>query len=159
MQKHQLRTAFTWCATTALAVAISLPASASTAAPARPSVAASTASHSTARVVAIDCFSNTQVRPGDFLLACGDGNNRLTDIHWSHWGSSSAIGTALDVVNDCQPYCAAGKFHSYPVIVRLDRPEPTRAHPDVQQFTRIKLVYTDAVPDHTGRVMTQELWD
>ncbi|MFE7464463.1 hypothetical protein ACFU6R_10195 [Streptomyces sp. NPDC057499] len=120
---------------------------------------ASAPSHSATRVVAIDCFSNAQVRPGEFLLACGDGNNRLTDIHWSHWGPSSAMGTALDNVNDCQPYCAAGKFHSYPVIVRLDRPEASRSHADVQRFTRIKLVYTDGMPALTGRVMTQQLWD
>ncbi|MGW2845737.1 hypothetical protein [Streptomyces sp. NPDC001274] len=157
MQKHQLRTAFTLCATAALATAISLPASASAAAP--PSAAATAPSHETARVVAIDCSSNPQVRPGDFLLACGDGNNRLTNIHWSHWGPSSALGTALDNVNDCQPYCAAGTFHAYPVIVRLDGPESSRARPDVQRFTRITLVYTDGSPAATGRVMTQQLWD
>ncbi|WP_326769726.1 hypothetical protein OG978_38910 [Streptomyces sp. NBC_01591] len=153
MHTRNLRTAVMLCAATALAAAIPVPASASAASP------ASAESRSSAHVVAVDCFSNAQVRPDDFLLACGDGNNRLIEIQWSHWGPTSAVGRALDAVNDCQPYCAAGKFHSYPVIVRLDRPETWNSHPELRQFTRLHLVYTDGTPAHTERVVTHELWD
>ncbi|SFY20159.1 hypothetical protein OH786_32925 [Streptomyces atratus] len=153
MQLRNLRTAVMLCAAAAFAAAIPVPASASASAP------ASTESRPADRTVAVDCFSEAQVRPGDFLLACGDGNNRLIDIHWSHWGPNSATGTALDAVNDCQPYCAAGKFHSYPVIVRLDRPKTWPSHPELRQFTRLHLVYTDGRPAYTERVMTHELWD
>ncbi|MEU2130479.1 hypothetical protein [Streptomyces sp. NPDC018352] len=153
MHTRKFRTALMLCAATALAAAIPVPASASASAP------ATTESRSSTRVVAVDCFSNPQVRPGDFLLACGDGNNRLIDIHWSHWGSKSATGRALDAVNDCDPYCAAGKFHTYPVIIRLDRPKAWKAHPELRQFTRMQLVYTDGRPAYTERVMTHELWD
>ncbi|MCX4870759.1 hypothetical protein OHU11_03230 [Streptomyces sp. NBC_00257] len=153
MHTRKFRTAIMLCAATALAAAIPLPASASASAP------AATDSHPSTRVVAVDCFSNPQVRPGDFLLACGDGNNRLIDIHWSHWGPTSAVGRALDAVNDCDPYCAAGKFHTYPVIVRLDRPETWKTDSGLRQFTRMQLVYTDGRPAHTERVVTHELWD
>ncbi|MFE7111228.1 hypothetical protein ACFU98_25030 [Streptomyces sp. NPDC057575] len=153
MHTRKFRTALMLCAATALAAAIPVPASASA------SPRATTESRSSTHVVAVDCFSNPQVRPVDFLLACGDGNNRLIDIHWSHWGSESAAGRALDAVNDCDPYCAAGKFHTYPVIIRLDRPESWKAHPELRQFTRMQLVYTDGRPAYTERVMTHELWD
>ncbi|MFF3956967.1 hypothetical protein ACFYY1_27670 [Streptomyces sp. NPDC001890] len=153
MHTRKFRTALMLCAATALAAAVPVPASAST--PASPT----TESRPSARVVAVDCFSNPQVRPGDFLLACGDGNNRLIDIQWSHWGSNSAVGRALDAVNDCDPYCAAGKFHTYPVIVRLDRPKSWTAHPELRQFTRLQLVYTEGRPAYTERVATHELWD
>lgn len=153
MQLRNLRTAVMLCAAAAFAAAIPAPASASASAP------TPTDSRPSARTVAVDCFSNAQVRPGDFLLACGDGNNRLIDIHWSSWGPNSATGTALDAVNDCQPYCAAGKFHSYPVIIRLDRPETWRSHPELRQFTRLHLVYTEGRPAYTERVMTHDLWD
>ncbi|MFD7496302.1 hypothetical protein ACFV8T_28600 [Streptomyces sp. NPDC059832] len=159
MQKRNLRTAVMLCAATALAAAIPVPASASAATSASAAASASSESRPSAHVVAVDCFSGARVRPGDFLLACGDGNNRLIDIHWSHWGPTSAAGTALDAVNDCQPYCAAGKFHTYPVIVRLDRPEAWKTHPGLRQFTRLHLVYTDGRPAHTERVVTHELWD
>ncbi|MEU2837985.1 hypothetical protein ABZ776_12955 [Streptomyces sp. NPDC007076] len=157
MQKSKLRTAVMLCAAAALAAAIPVPASAAGSASA--SVSASAKSRPSAHAVAVDCFSQARVRPGDFLLACGDGNNRLVDIHWSHWGPASAMGTALDAVNDCQPYCAAGTFHSYPVIVRLDHPEAWQAHPEQRQFTQLHLVYTDGTPAHTERVVTHELWD
>ncbi|MFB7215430.1 hypothetical protein [Streptomyces sp. NPDC056255] len=153
MHTRKFRTALMLCAATALAAAVPVPASASA------STHATAESRSSTRVVAVDCFSNPQVRPGDFLLACGDGNNRLIDIHWSHWGSNTATGRALDAVNDCDPYCAAGKFHTYPVIIRLDRPESWKAHPEMRQFTRMQLVYTDGRPAYTERVMTHELWD
>ncbi|GGV75246.1 hypothetical protein GCM10015535_05490 [Streptomyces gelaticus] len=153
MHPNNLRTAVMLCAAAAFAAAIPGPASASVSSP------AATESRPPARTVAVDCFSNPQVRPGDFLLACGDGNNRLIDIHWSHWGANSATGTALDAVNDCQPYCAAGTFHSYPVIVKLDHPETWQSHPEQQRFTRLHLVYTDGRPAYTERVVTHELWD
>ncbi|WSQ97417.1 hypothetical protein OG735_04370 [Streptomyces sp. NBC_01210] len=146
MQRHKLKTTVMLCAATALAAAV-VPASASARAP------------SPAQVVAVDCFSNSQIRPGDFLLACGDGNNRLITLRWSHWGPTSAVGSGRDVVNDCQPYCAAGKFHSYPVTVRFDRPETWQKHPELRHFTRLRLIYTDSKPPQAQREMTYKLWD
>ncbi|MET9921642.1 hypothetical protein ACFV1C_29175 [Streptomyces sp. NPDC059605] len=151
MQRRKLRTGLMLCAATALAAAAPVPASAAT--------SPAAASRPSARVVAVDCTWNPQVRPGEFLLACGDGNNRLIDIHWYSWGPTSAVGRALDVVNDCQPYCAAGKFHSYPVVVRLDHPRTWQKHPELKQFTQLELVYTDGTPARTGRVVTHQLWD
>ncbi|WP_406385822.1 hypothetical protein [Streptomyces sp. NBC_01618] len=146
MQRDRIRTAVMLCAAAALAAA-AVPTSAS----ARPAAAD--------RAVAVDCFSNSQVRPGDFLIACGDGNNRLITLRWTQWGPTSAVGSGLDAVNDCQPYCAAGKFHTYPVKVRLDRPQSWQKHPDLQHFTRLQLVYTDSTPAQTHRVVTYKLWD
>lgn len=147
MQRYKFKTAVMLCAATALAAATAVPASASVEAP------------SPAHVVAVDCFSKSQTRPGDFLLACGDGNNRLTALRWSSWGPTSAVGRGLDVVNDCQPYCAAGKFHSYRVTVRLDRPETWQKHPELRHFTRLRLIYTDSRPAQTQREVTYKLWD
>lgn len=147
MHRYKLTTTVMLCAATALATAVA-PASASAGSRLSPG-----------HVVAVDCFSKSQVRPGDFLLACGDGNNRLTELRWSSWGPTSAVGRGLDVVNDCQPYCAAGTFHSYPVTVKLDRPETWQKHPELQHFTRLQLVYTDGRPAQTEREVTYKLWD
>ncbi|WP_406164998.1 hypothetical protein [Streptomyces sp. NBC_00996] len=147
MQKRKVKSAVLLCAAAALAGAL-VPASASAESPAQ------------ARVVAVDCFSKAQIRPGDFLLACGDGNNRLTALRWSTWGRTSAVGSGLDAVNDCLPYCAAGKFHTFPVTVRLDRPETWRKHPGLQHFTRLRLIYTDNTPPRLQqREVTYKLWD
>jgi len=136
-------------AATAL-VATAAPASATTTSSARPSPA---------RAVAVDCFSQARVRPDTFLLACGDGNNRLISLRWTQWGATSAVGSGLDSVNDCLPYCAAGTFHSYPVEIRLDRPQSWQKHPGIQRFNRLRLVYTHGTPAGTDRIAYHTLWD
>jgi hypothetical protein len=107
--------------------------------------------------VLVDCFWHPQVRPADFILACGDGNSRLSSLHWSRWGQDAAVATGVNEVNDCKPYCAAGRFHSYPVVVLLDQPQSWKEHPRLRHYTRVSLVYTDARPDGSGRVVSYPL--
>ncbi|MFE2431657.1 hypothetical protein ACFXJ5_33615 [Streptomyces sp. NPDC059373] len=110
-----------------------------------------------ADVTVVDCFSQPRVRPGHFLIACGDGNSNLVSLHWSRWAQTSAVARGFNEVNDCKPYCAAGRFHSYPVIVRLDHPRPWKGHP-AKRFTRMSLVYTHGSPDGLHRTVTYSLW-
>ncbi|MFE9453724.1 hypothetical protein [Streptomyces sp. NPDC006739] len=109
--------------------------------------------------VLVDCLWHRNVRPADFILACGDGNSRLTALHWSQWGPSGAKAVGVNVVNDCDPYCAAGRFHPYPVTVRLDRPQPWKKDPGVRHFTRMTLTYSGARPDGYHQVETYPLWN
>jgi hypothetical protein len=108
--------------------------------------------------VIIDCDLHPRVRPAEFLLACADGNNRLSSLHWSHWGQDSAAATGINVVNDCKPYCAAGTFHSYPVVVRLDHARPWKKHPGQLRYARMSLGFTDGRPEGSGRVVVYPLW-
>lgn len=88
-----VRTATLLCAAAALVTAV-VPASAQTrTAPDR----------APAPVVVVDCFSEAQVKPEEYLLACGDGNNRLVDLRWDTWGAQDATATGTDMVNDCTP--------------------------------------------------------
>ncbi|GHI03859.1 hypothetical protein AQI88_08700 [Streptomyces cellostaticus] len=111
------------------------------------------------RPVLVDCLWHRDVRPADFILACGDGNSRLLGLHWSQWGPNAATAVGVNAVNDCKPYCAAGTFHSYRVTVRLDRPQPWKKDPDVQHYTRMILTYQGARPDGFQQVVTYPLWD
>nr|WP_256725398.1 hypothetical protein [Streptomyces sp. IMTB 2501] len=111
------------------------------------------------RPVLVDCTWHKNVRPTDFILACGDGNSRLNGLHWSQWGPHGATATGVNMVNDCKPYCAAGHFHSYPVTVRLDDPRPWKKQPQVQHYTLMSLTYTGARPDGFKQVMIYPLWD
>ncbi|MFV5996512.1 hypothetical protein ACNPQM_29950 [Streptomyces sp. NPDC056231] len=110
-------------------------------------------------MVIVDCFSHPQVRPNDFLIACGDGNSILTALRWSDWKPNFAAGRGLNVVNDCQPFCAAGTFHPYPVTVRLDRSQPWNKNPHQRHFTQLRLVFTDSRPSGMPRVVTYQLWN
>ncbi|MER6999865.1 hypothetical protein [Streptomyces sp. NPDC000410] len=149
MQRHKLATTALAYASLSLAAAV-VPASAST--------SPSAVSQPRDYVVVVDCFSKPQVRPSEFLIACGDGNSGLTEVEWTHWGSKFAVGRGLNFVNDCRPYCAAGTFHSYPVNITLARPEPWEEDPDQERYTRMRLVYTDGTPAQTPRDVTHRLW-
>jgi hypothetical protein len=43
--------------------------------------------------VLVDCLWHPEVRPTDFMLACGDGNSRLTSLRWTDWNANSATAT------------------------------------------------------------------
>ncbi|MCS0602681.1 hypothetical protein NX794_15890 [Streptomyces sp. LP11] len=144
-------TAITLAAGALLTAAMST-ASASTATTSAPKVASPAP-------VLVDCQWQRDVRPTDFILACGDGNSRLSGLQWKQWGADGATATGVNMVNDCKPYCAAGHFRYYQVSVRLDRPQAWKKDPAVQHFTRMSLTYTDARPDGFQRVMTYPLWD
>nr|WSX48445.1 hypothetical protein OG409_05465 [Streptomyces sp. NBC_00974] len=136
------------CTAAAVTAAV-IPASAHTGAtPSAPSVKP---------VVVVDCSSQAQMRPAEYILACGDGNNRLVGLRWHTWGSKTATATGTDMVNDCQPYCAAGRFRAYPVKVTLSDPQAWPGHPDVQRFTTIRLLYTDTAPDPVAKDVSYKL--
>ncbi|CCK25872.1 putative secreted protein [Streptomyces davaonensis JCM 4913] len=109
--------------------------------------------------VLVDCLWHPEVRPADFMLACADGNSRLASLHWSRWGERSARAEGVNWVNDCKPYCAAGRFHAYPVSVRLDRPEPWKKHPQLSHYSRITLTYTEGRPEGYAATVSYPLWN
>ncbi|MFJ7203923.1 hypothetical protein ACIQWR_10380 [Streptomyces sp. NPDC098789] len=108
-------------------------------------------------VVVVDCSAQARMRPQEYLLACGDGNNHLVDLRWDTWGARTATATGTDMVNDCRPYCAAGRFRAYPVSVTLSDPQTWPAHPDVRRFTTIRLLYTDTAPPPVPKDVTYKL--
>lgn len=155
MRRHTLGTAVTLCFAASLAAAASAPSEARPASP-----PASQTARQQARVpVLVDCLFHPEVRPTDFILACGDGNSRLAALHWSTWGAGSATAEGVNIVNDCKPYCAAGRFHSYPVVVRLDRAQPWKKRPHLQHYSRMILEYPAGRPDAFPPSVTYPLWN
>lgn len=148
MRGHTARTALALGAAAALAAATA-PASATVPAGAR---------RAAPPPVLVDCLWHPQVRPADFVLACGDGNSRLVSLHWSRWDAQAAVADGVNFVNDCKPYCAAGRFHGYAVVVRLDQPKTWEKHPDLRQYTRMTLTYQDAKPEQLPKSVTYPLW-
>ena len=68
-----------------------------------------------------DCFAQV-VAPKAMVLACGDGNLSLEGLTWHGWGTETATATGNARANDCDPYCAAGTFRTYPVSVTASDP-------------------------------------
>jgi hypothetical protein len=64
-----------------------------------------------------DCLGSPVVKPTSVTLACADANFRVEHIQWTGWGESFAAGKGTGVVNDCEPSCAGGHFHNYPMLL------------------------------------------
>lgn len=62
-----------------------------------------------------------QYKPRTILIACGTGQTLVRSIHWRQWGGGRARGSGKFLIDDCQPDCASGTFHSYPSEVTLSR--------------------------------------
>ncbi|MFF1442057.1 hypothetical protein [Streptomyces sp. NPDC058295] len=154
--RHTTRTAVMLGAALGLTAAVGSASAVPTAAP---PTARAAAVRQAKPPVLVDCLWHAKVRPGDFILACGDGNSRLVSLHWDSWGSKSARATGVNVVNDCDPYCAAGAFHPYAVVVKLDRPQPWKKNPQVRHYSRMTLTYLGDRPEQFGRVVTYPLWN
>ncbi|MFE0630055.1 hypothetical protein ACFW3D_24200 [Streptomyces sp. NPDC058864] len=152
-----LRTLALTATSTALATVVAAaPASAAAGLPA--AHAAPRAAAPTYATVLVTCFGRGLVMPPDFLLACGDGNDRLGGLYWSHWGSDSAVGTGYEEANDCDPYCAAGHFHTFPVKIELSESKPWPKDPHLRHFTKLTITYPDKQPSWPHDPV-RELWD
>jgi hypothetical protein len=93
---------------------------------------------SSARVAVQPCTGKGEVRPATFIIACGDGNSYLTKLKWSAWGSSTARADGVFTINNCDPYCAAGKFVSSEAAVTLSKP---KLYKGLRFFTNLHVGY------------------
>jgi hypothetical protein len=125
-----------------IAVLLAVGAVGCASAPTRATDAALIQRASPAETVVINCQFKPQVRPSAMILTCADANDVLTGLHWVSWGTGAAFATGIERINNCTPYCAAGKFINYPVLVDLWRAEPLPGHPGVLYFSRVTRVYT-----------------
>jgi hypothetical protein len=136
----------------ALGLGVSGAVSAAPTGPAAPALASQNSPPPTPTVyseltVVINCQGHAQTRPGSFTLACADGNDYLTGLSWASWTPKLASGYGTQHENDCIPYCAAGHFHTYPVLVVLWGTAGLRGSPGIARYTTITLLYTGARPE------------
>jgi hypothetical protein len=155
MRGYALRAAVTVAFAASLAAAAGAPSSA------RPTAvpAAQEARQQPRSPVLVDCLWHPKMRPASFILACGDGNSRLVSLHWSQWNAHTAKAEGVNLVNDCNPYCARGRFHPYRVLVRLDHVKPWKKHPRLPHYGRMTLTYEGNRPAHFARTVTYPLWE
>lgn len=99
------------------------------------------------RSVAVSNCGHYEVKPDFIMIACADGGNILEHLKWSVWSATSALATGVEEINDCEPSCADGKFHSYPVTVRLDNVRSG-------QFGRLRVIYSRRRPPRAGKIAT-----
>jgi len=64
-------------------------------------------------------------------------------LHWSKWTATEGKGSGANWLNDCIPFCAAGKYTPFNANFDAYRP---RVVSGFKVFTRLKVVYTGGVP-------------
>ena len=89
-------------------------------------------------------------RPPAIVFACGDGNFYATGLRWSRWTQTGATASGIGHQNDCRPNCAAGHFHTYPLVVRQTRPERCGRRSQLE-FTRATWSFPAARPRGVAR--------
>ncbi|MBP0456350.1 hypothetical protein [Streptomyces montanisoli] len=111
----------------------------------------------------IDCgksLSKLEIRPKSILLACSDSTAGLQNLTWSHWGrntltgspddgptpSATATATGEFFLNDCDPDCATGHAHTYPVKVTLSVVNSSPLKSGDTYFARASLTWQGAKP-------------
>jgi len=95
------------------------------------------------RTVLVNFCGGATSRPSTFVVACGDGNYQLRGLHWRTWGARIATATGWAHINDCVPYCAAGRFHSYPVRLRASRRADCS---NGRAYRRLQIIFTQTRP-------------
>ena len=99
------------------------------------------------QAVVFDCQCQPKVRPRNLTLACADGNDYLSRLTWNSWTAGLARAVGVQEINDCDPYCAVGHFHSYPVDVIFRGSASVHGQPGRQRYTKVTLRYRGARPD------------
>ena len=110
--------------------------------------AASASSAATPRYVLYDCSFQGIVEPATDTLTCADANALLRGLHWATWTPQLASGYGTFVENDCQPNCAEGRFHSYPVVVTAWGSGSVQGHPAERRYTELTLMFPGARPPY-----------
>jgi hypothetical protein len=97
------------------------------------------------RLLINDC-KRGKFKPKRVIVTCADANFRLRGLRWSKWGDDEALGRGTAVVNDCDPNCAQGEFHTYPIRVRAYRARLTGGCVPGWLFTRLAWRFPAAKP-------------
>jgi hypothetical protein len=125
---------------------------------ARPPAAIGTPHTAKNSPVIVTCDKKLRVRPKSYLLACGDGSQWLSRLHWSSWTTGEATASGRFTFNTCTPNCAKGKFITSPVLVVLWRTAAVPHHTGQRAFMRMTVIYTGKRPAHSAQTFTERLW-
>lgn len=93
----------------------------------------------------------TYTGDGTGLLGGSSARDERSGIHWTRWGKSRAFGTGFNQLNDCNPFCAAGHFHGYPVRIEMWQP---RTLGGILVFTRLTIFYVRRRPPEASAYYT-----
>ena len=104
-------------------------------------------------------FTNDEglFEPSSIQLTCGDGTVVASNLIWSKWGSTTAVGQGSVNEVSCIPNCANGKDVAYKA--RLTLSEPVKAGTGKEYFTRIAVSFSGSGPNGTSKQLFKDCYD
>jgi hypothetical protein len=102
----------------------------------------------------LPCVGASEVRPGKYVLACGDGNFYVTSLRWVRWSASVGIARGVANLNDCQPTCADGRFHSTSAVIVFSDPVSRRG---AELFSVATVLDATRLPGSSTTTLVQPL--
>jgi hypothetical protein len=84
-----------------------------------------------------------QYKPKQIIVFCADSSEVLEKLKWQDWNGTKAHARGTASINDCEPNCAGGTFHDYPVKVTLFRPKSCTSG---KLWSRMDITFTGALP-------------
>jgi hypothetical protein len=70
-----------------------------------------------ADVAILGCRGNLQVEPEEVVACAADDGINVDHVKWTGWGEDPAYARGQAIVNTCDPYCAAGNYHLFRVVL------------------------------------------
>jgi hypothetical protein len=111
--------------TAAVATGSGAPSSAPASSAASPSVSAAPAGTDTFLAAAQDLNGPLLHQPACGGYGCalsGDSTAYLSNMTWTTWSGTEAVGKGVYKLDDCQPNCAAGTVYAVATVVTLSQP-------------------------------------
>lgn len=98
-----------------------------------------------------DCRGTPVVQPKSVILTCADGNVSIENIRWTGWEASFAAGMGTGKINDCEPGCAGGHFHTCPMrLIATGRQTCPNGQPAYEKVTYRSWAAQGLTPDAPG---------
>ena len=83
-----------------------------------------------------DCRGTPVVQPKSVILTCAEGNVSIENIRWTGWEASFPAGMGTGKINDCEPGCAGGHFHTCPMrLIATGRQTCPNGQPAYEKVT------------------------
>jgi hypothetical protein len=70
-----------------------------------------------ADVAVLGCQGSLKVEPSEVVACSIDEPVKIDHVDWTGWGEDPAYGRGRAIINTCEPYCAAGNYHLFRVIL------------------------------------------
>ncbi|HSS10066.1 MAG TPA: hypothetical protein VLL25_09285, partial [Acidimicrobiales bacterium] len=124
-------------------VASSAPRLTSTSIPTIPTTTTTAPGNSDqATTVVADCGTGAY-RPARIVATCGNSGVVVTEIQWSTWTTTEAVGDSVVQVDPCKPSCAAQSAQSFEAQVTLANPVMTSQG---SRFSKLTLTWKGTKP-------------